>query len=168
MIVAAALDMLAERGIESLTLRNLAAALNVRAPSLYWHVASKQELFGYLSEQIFRDVLDQLPASGDWRAWLRALGIGVWQKQRDLRDVRALMMQSEMDPDIQREFNTRMVERLVALGMEPAIAFDAQRSVVTLATGWTIMDDPKFRDEPPEPSFLNCLDALIRGWEHPA
>lgn len=168
MIVAAAMEMLAERGIEAITLRNLAGALNVRAPSLYWHVASKQELFGYMSEQIFRDVLTGLPESGDWREWLRALGIRFWHKQMELRDMRAVMMQSELEPEVLREFSAHMVERLVSLGMEPAVAFDAQRSVITLATGWTMIDDPKFRDEPPEPSFLNCLDALIRGWDRPA
>lgn len=160
--------MLAERGIEALTLRNLAGALNVRAPSLYWHVASKQDLFAYLSEQIFRDVLDQMPACQDWSEWLRALGMGLWQKQRDLRDVRALMMQAELEPAVVREFTTRMVDSLVSLGMPPATAFDAQRSVVTLATGWTTVDDPEFRDEPPEASFINCLEALIRGWDQMA
>lgn len=165
MIVAAALEILAERGIEAITLRNLAAALNVRAPSLYWHVSSKQELFGYISEEIFRDVLDQLPQSGDWREWLRTLGIRLWHKQRELRDVPALMAEAEMEPEVLADHSTRMVDQLVSLGMTRATAFDAQRSVIILAIGWTVVDDPKFRLEPPEPSFLNCLDALIRGWE---
>jgi len=59
-----------------------------------------------------------------------------------------------------------MVAELTARGLDPAVAFEAQKSVLALATGWTMMpNDPAFRESPPEQSFLHCLDAVIRGWE---
>jgi TetR/AcrR family transcriptional regulator, tetracycline repressor protein len=42
--VTAALDALEESGLDGLNMRNLAGRLGVKAPALYWHFASKQDL----------------------------------------------------------------------------------------------------------------------------
>jgi TetR/AcrR family tetracycline transcriptional repressor len=165
-IVRAALAILSEKGLEAVSLRNVAAAVGARAPSLYWHVADKAALFGFMSEAIFRECLDQVPASEDWREWLRGLGTTVWHAQRRTRDVHQLMMQSRVEVETLAGFTTRMVGELTARGLDPDVAFDAQKSVMALATGWTMMpNDPAFRDSPPEQSFVQCLDAVIRGWD---
>jgi TetR/AcrR family tetracycline transcriptional repressor len=165
-IVRAALELLAERGLEAVSLRNVAAAVGARAPSLYWHVADKAGLFGLMSEAIFRQCLDTVPPCEDWRQWLRGLGETVWRTQRQTRDVHQLMMQSRMEAETLAGFTTRMVGELTTRGLEPGLAFEAQKSVMALVTGWTMMpNDPAFRDSPPEQSFLHCLDAVIRGWD---
>ncbi|MBT2135620.1 TetR family transcriptional regulator [Croceibacterium sp. LX-88] len=165
-IVRAALAILAEHGLQAVSLRNVAAAVGARAPSLYWHVANKTALFGLMSEAIFRECLDQVEASDDWREWLHSLGTTVWHTQRRTRDVHQLMMQSSMDPEVLRGFTSRMVAELTARGLDPAIAFEAQKSVLALATGWTMMPkDPAFEVNPQEQSFLHCLDVVIRGWD---
>lgn len=165
-IVGAALGILAERGLEAVSLRNVAAAVGARAPSLYWHVADKAALFGLMSEAIFRQCLDSVPPAEDWRQWLRGLGETVWRTQRQTRDIHQLMMQSRMEVETLAGFTARMVGELTARGLDSALAFEAQKSVMALATGWTMMpNDPAFRDSPPERSFLHCLDAVIRGWE---
>jgi TetR/AcrR family tetracycline transcriptional repressor len=165
-IVRAALEILAERGLEAVSLRNVAAAVGVRAPSLYWHVPDKGALFGLMAESIFRECLDQVPPADDWREWLRNLGKTVWQVQRQTRDVHQLMMQSKMEAATLAGFTARMIGELTARGLDPAIAFEAQKSVMALVTGWTMMpNDPALRDSPPEQSFLQCLDAVIRGWD---
>jgi AcrR family transcriptional regulator len=43
-ILGAARDLLAREGVEALTVARLASALNIKAPSLYKHFASKREL----------------------------------------------------------------------------------------------------------------------------
>jgi TetR/AcrR family transcriptional regulator, tetracycline repressor protein len=165
-IVVAALKILAEKGIAAVSLRNVAAEVGVRAPSLYWHVPSKPALFGYMSESIFRQCLDSVPISADWREWLRALGVRVWQVQRTSRDMHLLMMQSYMEPAVLQGFTSEIVAKLVTGGLPRTLAFDAQKSVLALASGWTMMpNDPAFIDRPPEPSFLHCLDAVIVGWD---
>ena len=165
-IVRAALAILSERGLEAVSLRNVAAAVGARAPSLYWHVADKAALFGFMSEAIFRECLDQVPSSDDWREWLRGLGASVWHSQRRTRDIHQLMMQSSMEAEVLAGFTARMVGVLTSRGLDPGVAFEAQKSVLALATGWTMMpNDPAFRDSAPEQSFLHCLDAVIRGWE---
>ena len=44
-----------------MSLRNVAAAVGARAPSLYWHVKNKEALFGLMCEQIFRECLAEVP-----------------------------------------------------------------------------------------------------------
>lgn len=70
-IVRAALGLLAERGLATVTLRKVAVAVGARAPSLYWHGADKGALFGLMSEAVLKQSLEQVPPSDDWRDWLR-------------------------------------------------------------------------------------------------
>jgi AcrR family transcriptional regulator len=165
-IVSAARKILTEQGLPAVSLRNVAMALGVKAPSLYRHVPSKGVLLGLISEQIFRECLMQVPECPDWRDWLRSLGIVLWRTQRHVRDIRRLIIESSMPLEVLGEFSSYMSQKLVDGGLDAAVAFDAQRSVTTLATGWTMIPtDPHLIDIPVEPSFLRSLNALIRGWE---
>lgn len=55
-IVAAALDLLDQTGLEGLTMRKLAEALNVQAPSLYWHFPGKPALLDAMANALLEDV----------------------------------------------------------------------------------------------------------------
>jgi AcrR family transcriptional regulator len=52
-IVRAALTLLDEVGLEGLTMRRLATALKIQAPSLYWHFPNKQALLDGMADAIF-------------------------------------------------------------------------------------------------------------------
>ncbi|HEY2277867.1 MAG TPA: TetR/AcrR family transcriptional regulator C-terminal domain-containing protein [Streptosporangiaceae bacterium] len=74
-IVATALDLLDEAGLDGLTLRQLAARLGVRAPTLYWHVRDKRELLDLLAAAILEEALAawREPQPGQpWWEWLAA------------------------------------------------------------------------------------------------
>ncbi|HEY9291632.1 MAG TPA: TetR family transcriptional regulator, partial [Microlunatus sp.] len=43
-VIRTALELLDSEGLDGLTLRKIAAALDVKAPALYWHFQSKQQL----------------------------------------------------------------------------------------------------------------------------
>lgn len=49
-----ALRLLNETGLEGLTLRRIAQELNVQAPALYWHFASKQALLDAMATEMYR------------------------------------------------------------------------------------------------------------------
>ena len=59
-IVAAALDILQTEGPEHLTMRALAERLHIRAPSLYKHVADKDELRALLIAEALRQMGEAL------------------------------------------------------------------------------------------------------------
>jgi AcrR family transcriptional regulator len=71
-IVEAAAALLDERGIDGLTVRNLAQRLAVTSPALYWHVKTKEDVLDLALDHIFGEM--PLPDIGDdWRTEVRAL-----------------------------------------------------------------------------------------------
>lgn len=71
-IVREALALLDEAGLDSLSMRNLAERLGIKAASLYWYVRDKDELLGLLADAISGEA--RAPALGlPWRPQLEAL-----------------------------------------------------------------------------------------------
>jgi TetR/AcrR family transcriptional regulator, tetracycline repressor protein len=54
-ITQAGLRLLDATGIEGVTMRALAAELGVQAPTLYWHVKSKRDIFRAMAVAMTRD-----------------------------------------------------------------------------------------------------------------
>jgi TetR/AcrR family tetracycline transcriptional repressor len=72
-VARAALQVLDEVGLDRLTVRRLAAHLDIQNPSLYTHFTSKQELLNCMAELMIADALAELrPArqDQDWADWL--------------------------------------------------------------------------------------------------
>lgn len=67
-VIAAALDLLNEVGVDGLTTRKLAERLGVQQPALYWHFKSKQALLDALSDAMMRGHIHTLPSpGGPWK-----------------------------------------------------------------------------------------------------
>ncbi|MFI9272543.1 TetR/AcrR family transcriptional regulator C-terminal domain-containing protein [Kitasatospora sp. NPDC052896] len=67
-----ALRLLNETGLDGLTLRRIAKELDVQAPALYWHFASKQALLDAMATEMFRRMAqDGRPGpDADWPDWI--------------------------------------------------------------------------------------------------
>ena len=70
-IVRAAIAVAAAEGPDAISMRRIARELNAGAMSLYWYVASKEELLDLMMDQIEAEIEVPEP-SGDWRADLGA------------------------------------------------------------------------------------------------
>ena len=74
-VLAAALRILDQYGLADLTMRRLAAALDVQPSALYWHFANKQTLLAAIADQIVAraNILhgDQMASGADWIASTR-------------------------------------------------------------------------------------------------
>ena len=72
-VIAEALDLLDEVGLDAVSTRRLAQRLGVEQPSLYWHFKNKKELLGAMAEAAMAPhATAPLPApEEDWRAWFR-------------------------------------------------------------------------------------------------
>ncbi len=55
-IIQSALELLQERGIKKLSIRNVAEKVNIKGASLYWHIKNKNELLSLISDEICKDV----------------------------------------------------------------------------------------------------------------
>jgi TetR/AcrR family transcriptional regulator, tetracycline repressor protein len=72
-IVATALKLLDEVGIDGLSTRRLAAELGIKSASLYWHFKDKNELLNEMSGAMFEEALLPPNVSGPglvWDTWL--------------------------------------------------------------------------------------------------
>lgn len=66
-VVAAALELVQQEGLDALTMRALADRLRVKAASLYWHVRDRGELLELLAAALLTEVLSPGKGAG-WRA----------------------------------------------------------------------------------------------------
>jgi TetR/AcrR family tetracycline transcriptional repressor len=64
-VIATALELLDQVGIEGLTMRRLADALDIKAASLYWHFANKQELLNAMADALIEGVA-RIPNTDSW------------------------------------------------------------------------------------------------------
>jgi AcrR family transcriptional regulator len=77
-IVTAAVALLDEEGIDRLTMRRLADRLAVVAPSLYWHVDTKDDVIDLAVDAIFGEAQPPAPGAADWRDDVAAV-LGTWR-----------------------------------------------------------------------------------------
>jgi len=78
-ILDAALAVVDAEGLDALSMRRLARALGVEAMSLYNYFGSKDALVAALIDRVVGAV--ELPRAdvGDWKAWVRELGLRMWK-----------------------------------------------------------------------------------------
>ena len=76
-VIKAALEILDAQGLEKVTLRRIAAKLNIQAPALYWHFKDKQDLTEDMAQAILSNAkLDIFAPPTDidnWPQWLADL-----------------------------------------------------------------------------------------------
>ena len=76
-VIKAALEILDAEGLENVTLRRIAAKLNVQAPALYWHFKDKKDITEDMAQTILSNAkLDNFTAPTDinnWPTWLANL-----------------------------------------------------------------------------------------------
>lgn len=72
-IVAAALELADAEGLDAVSIRRVAAALDARPMSLYTHIASKDDLIALMLNEVSGEMLVPAPLPSGWRAALRAI-----------------------------------------------------------------------------------------------
>jgi len=89
LILSQAFAILNEFGLDGLTLRRLAARLDVQAPALYWHFKNKQELLDHMATQVFREAIQEVPpfdAQQAWQDWAEKYCLGLRRTLRRYRE----------------------------------------------------------------------------------
>lgn len=145
-IVAAALDLLDDKGMDALTVRALASRLGVGAPALYWHVRNKQELLDEMSTFVMRRVTDALseiaPGAG-WRDDVAAYGRVLRSEYLRHRDGARIFSGTRFsDPDVVKA-KERWLERLTSAGFSLAEADDTLDLVTAFVVGFVIEEQER-------------------------
>jgi AcrR family transcriptional regulator len=95
-VLQAAVALADEDGIESLTMRRLAEALDIEAMSLYYHVANKDEILDGMVDHAFREI-DLSSSDFDWKLAMRQRAISV-REVLSLHPWAINLMQSRTNP----------------------------------------------------------------------
>jgi TetR/AcrR family transcriptional regulator, tetracycline repressor protein len=147
LIVRAALTLLDEVGLEGLTMRRLATALKIQAPSLYWHFPNKQALLDGMADAIFGAVsLPRNPKGKTWDERLKAVFLAIRRAFLAHRDGARVFAGTYVPTD-----NVlRVVEAMMALmqeaGASPKLSSDGAFSLVYYVLGFTMEEqglDPR-------------------------
>jgi TetR/AcrR family tetracycline transcriptional repressor len=166
-----ALALLNEKGLEGLSLRALAARLDVQAPAFYWHFDSKAELFGHITALIYREARDSVPPCTSWSVWLLGYGRALRQRLADLRDAARLCATAQpLEPTV-----TLTAEAIAAplthMGLSQEQGLNAVAAVTSLCIGWGSYDNDgsmhRFLEDIMDfdKSFEISLEALVAGLE---
>lgn len=175
-VIAAALDLVDEDGLEALSMRNLGRRLGVEAPSLYAHVDSKTALLDGITALIYAEIRPETE-TGTWQQTTRYYA-------GQLRDallrhpnaVPVMAVRPVLSPSTLRLVE-EMLARLVDLGFSKHAARWTLDTLVAFVMGHVLTeltDNPDLSGHRPDDviaaramlpaeQFPNVLEALAAG-----
>ena len=155
-VVRAALRLLDEAGLDGLTLRRLAAELDVQAPALYWHFANKQDLLDHMAHvmtQPWMHTISTTAVGRRWQDWLT----GVARTYRTLllshRDGARLVASTRPLPDSLPLLDGCIAAFQQASGCGPGQALRCLTTLIAFVRGFVLDEEAELRraQEQPEP-----------------
>ena len=170
-VLAAALDLLDEVGLDALTTRRLAEKLGVQPGALYRHFDSKRSLLGAMVARLTSDAVVDSEPPDDWAGLLRYAALGARAAMLTRRDGARLVATHLVPADeTSQQFWHRMIGTLTAAGFPQPDAVVAVDTVFAYVNGFTIEEQSRdgFPAEPErrawrDKSFQAGLDLIIAG-----
>ncbi|GAA3454526.1 TetR/AcrR family transcriptional regulator C-terminal domain-containing protein [Dactylosporangium matsuzakiense] len=155
------LDLLAEVGLDGLTMRVVADRLGVRAPTLYWHVKNKQHLLDAMAAVMFAEATEGLAAperSADWPGWVTARAVQLRRTLLRYRDgARVFAGTNLTGPDMPRAMELTL-RLLVDAGFALPTAARGFAAVLHYTVGYAIEEQARqgaaYEQNPYEPERL--------------
>ena len=151
-IIETALRLMDQHGVEWLTMRRLADALGVRAPTLYWHIASKQELHDSCVQRTLERISLPEASQDDWRRQVRAFMTTMRDQIRLHPSVIDLMRYST--PPAMARMSTQALRLMKAAGLDWEQAYLYCRLMIWRVIGFTGMENTLRRG-----SYVHQVDA---------
>ena len=159
--MAAALAIISETGIDSLTMRALSDRLDVALGATYKYVANKRILLELVVAELFSRVEDTDVKGSDWQARINSLFLEIYETFRAYPglawQITNLPPAATRPPDI---YNT-LVELLSDAGFTDPSIHDLIRALMFYSTGGLLAPDPEAQD--PLMGYAAGLDFLLAG-----
>jgi TetR/AcrR family transcriptional regulator, tetracycline repressor protein len=162
-VVKRAVELMAEAGLEALTLRRLAAELGVSAPTLYWHVRDKRQLLDLMAEALVaQEDRSTAPAHGQpWWDWLAERARVQYRALVSHRDA-ALVVAGNRPTEARLPEIEQVLASLVVVGFRPAEALRTILSIANYVIGCAVERQAEAA-RPPDPDRDDRLVARIRA-----
>lgn len=144
-IIDAAIALLDEVGLDGLTMRRLGQALNIQAPSLYWHFPNKEALIDAMADALIAGVAPGGEASGNptagdggWEAAIRRIANGLRDALCVHRDGARLYAGTYVVTDNTLRLTEALIGALRAGGASPRTAGWGAFTLLDFVLGFTI------------------------------
>lgn len=137
-IIERALCLMDEHGVEWLTMRRLAESLNVRAPTLYWHLPNKRALHDACVEVTLDRLRMPAAADGDWREHVR--GFMSSMRAQLVSHPSVIRLMNESHPPAMTRMSTEALRIMRSAGLEWQDAFLYCRLMIWRIVGFTGME----------------------------
>jgi AcrR family transcriptional regulator len=162
-VVKRAVELMAEAGLEALTLRRLATELGVSAPTLYWHVRNKRQLLDLMAEALVaQEDRSTAPAHGQpWWDWLAERARVQYRALVTHRDA-ALVVAGNRPTEARLPEIEQVLASLVVVGFLPAEALRTILSIGNYVIGCAVERQAEAA-RPPDPDRDDRLVARIRA-----
>lgn len=138
-IVQAAMDIADEKGPDAITMRAVAARLDVGVMSLYWHVPTKRDLEGLVVQQLMEEAAPPPELSGDWREDLASIARSA--RQNMLRHPWMIDLYSSMDASPEAMIGhgfLRHVEHTMRMVEDLPLDFTTKMSITSAIDNFTM------------------------------
>ncbi|QBD83482.1 TetR family transcriptional regulator [Ktedonosporobacter rubrisoli] len=161
-VVQAAMALLKKVGLDGLTTRRLADALEVKSPALYWHFRSKQELLDAMADQLIREAGMGPPRSGEtWQQWLARRVHAYRASLLAYPDSARIVTEAQqLSPTAIRAFNEELAA-MVALGFDPVQALRTITALTNYVNGFILAEQSSRRPATQAPGSRDSLAALL-------
>jgi len=169
-IAKAALELMAEEGLDALTMRALAARVDVQGATLYHHFANKQQLCDRMAETLLAEAWTSPQPGESWRDWVRDRALALRGVMQRYRDGARLLAGFRPGDSFEPETLERLVEPMVSAGFAREKAVNVLLAIGRYTLGWTL-DEQEAAVRNGEDRLSRCaisfelgLDAMIDGF----
>ncbi|RYZ34372.1 MAG: TetR family transcriptional regulator [Myxococcaceae bacterium] len=137
-VVAAAWALMDEGGLEGLTMRVLAKALSIQAPSLYWHFPGKQALLDAMADTLLQEVARTVTAESPWEPVVRCVAGDLRRAFLQHRDGARVYAGTFVVSEHTLRVSDTLIGSLGRAGLAPCEAGWAAFTVLDYVLGFTI------------------------------
>lgn len=171
-IVREAIMLLREDGIDKLSMRKLAARLDIRAPTLYWYFPDRSSILRQVIIQLLQEVIEQVPNCDTWQEWLYEFGQSLWRINRDAPFATLLLQSAEVNDATVVDLALKTLRRRSRLfGVDERIFLRAHSDINALTTGYAVFWHARVTDQlsglfDVNQAVADGLRLIVQGWEN--
>lgn len=137
-ILGAALALVDRHGLDELSMRRLAADLDVEAMALYRHIDSKDDLLAGLADVIWAEIATDAPSDPDWHRWLRALAEALRAAVHRHPNAVAVLVSGDVGPRAALQLFADQLDHVDDVERDRAVS--AMRTVTAFALGCVVSE----------------------------